>query len=292
MSEQSVVDDLKNLTESDVASTTEYVYDRSRISRPERSGSGGDWSEGMSGDDDDLSDRGGIPNRDRSGSNGYRLGGMSGDDYDLGDRSGIPDSERSGSGRDRSEGLSGDRRVILNQDGAGSVGDPSEELSGEDYNLRNRRRVSNFEKSDRKQISGSEDREDRSWTSDTKGFGSGESWKDMSLGEGSLDDAISGSGNNINEDFSGAKPYVVRKEKLSGKSGGKQTPVAKKSVVTDSSSLNKKAATKKVQVATEETATQRVQVNAGYENPEIPCLSTGCSGVLLKWVINFYGTEN
>lgn len=47
---------------------------------------------------------------------------------------------------------------------------------------------------------------------------------------------------------------------------------------------------KKVQVAKQETGTQRVQVNAGYENPEITCLAQGCSGVLLKWVLTFYGT--
>ena len=53
----------------------------------------------------------------------------------------------------------------------------------------------------------------------------------------------------------------------------------------------KKDSTKKVQVATEETGQQRVQVNAGYENPEIPCLQQGCSGVLLKWVVTFFGTD-
>ena len=49
---------------------------------------------------------------------------------------------------------------------------------------------------------------------------------------------------------------------------------------------------KKVQVQ-EETGTQRVQVNAGYENPRISCESgrNDCSGVLLKFSLTFYGTE-
>jgi len=49
---------------------------------------------------------------------------------------------------------------------------------------------------------------------------------------------------------------------------------------------------KKVQVQEEETGTQRVQVNAGYENPRIACESgyNSCSGVLLKWVLTLYGT--
>ncbi|XP_065649727.1 PC3-like endoprotease variant B isoform X2 [Hydra vulgaris] len=48
---------------------------------------------------------------------------------------------------------------------------------------------------------------------------------------------------------------------------------------------------KKVQVQ-EETGTQRVQVNAGYENPRISCESgrNDCSGVLLKFSLTFYGT--
>lgn len=49
---------------------------------------------------------------------------------------------------------------------------------------------------------------------------------------------------------------------------------------------------KKVQVTEEETGTQRVQVNAGYENPKISCVSgSSCSGVLLKFVLTFYGTN-
>lgn len=54
--------------------------------------------------------------------------------------------------------------------------------------------------------------------------------------------------------------------------------------------LKKNNLKKKVQVAKQETGTQRVQVNAGYENPDIPCLAQGCSGILLKWVLTFYGT--
>lgn len=50
---------------------------------------------------------------------------------------------------------------------------------------------------------------------------------------------------------------------------------------------------KKVQVTEEETGTQRVQVNAGYENPKITCVSgyNSCSGVLLKFVLTFHGTN-
>lgn len=49
---------------------------------------------------------------------------------------------------------------------------------------------------------------------------------------------------------------------------------------------------KKVQVQEEETGVQRVQVNAGYENPRIACESgyNSCSGVVLKWVLTLYGT--
>lgn len=49
---------------------------------------------------------------------------------------------------------------------------------------------------------------------------------------------------------------------------------------------------KKVQVQEEETGTERVQVNAGYENPRIACESgyNSCSGVVLKWVLTLYGT--
>ena len=49
---------------------------------------------------------------------------------------------------------------------------------------------------------------------------------------------------------------------------------------------------KKVQVQQEETGTQRVQVNAGYENPRISCESgyTTCSGVLINYKLTFYGT--
>lgn len=49
---------------------------------------------------------------------------------------------------------------------------------------------------------------------------------------------------------------------------------------------------KKVQVQEEETGVPRVQVNAGYENPKIQCEgSEMCSGVLLKWVLTFYGSS-
>lgn len=58
--------------------------------------------------------------------------------------------------------------------------------------------------------------------------------------------------------------------------------------------LNQKKSTKfkKVQVQEEETGTERVQVNAGYENPRIACESgyNSCSGVVLKWVLTLYGT--
>lgn len=49
---------------------------------------------------------------------------------------------------------------------------------------------------------------------------------------------------------------------------------------------------KKVQVQQEEeTGVPRVQVNAGYQSPKIQCEGSElCSGVLLKWVITFYGT--
>jgi len=48
---------------------------------------------------------------------------------------------------------------------------------------------------------------------------------------------------------------------------------------------------KKVQVQEEETGVPRVQVNAGYQSPKIQCEGSElCSGVLLKWVITFYGT--
>ncbi|XP_066924353.1 PC3-like endoprotease variant B isoform X2 [Clytia hemisphaerica] len=48
---------------------------------------------------------------------------------------------------------------------------------------------------------------------------------------------------------------------------------------------------KKVQVQEEETGVPRVQVSAGYQNPKIQCVGDElCSGVLLKWVITFYGS--
>lgn len=49
---------------------------------------------------------------------------------------------------------------------------------------------------------------------------------------------------------------------------------------------------RKVQVETAEKATQRVQVNAGYENPEIICLGNPtCSGVFLRYGLTLYGTQ-
>ncbi|CAB4038405.1 PC3-like endoprotease variant A, partial [Paramuricea clavata] len=48
---------------------------------------------------------------------------------------------------------------------------------------------------------------------------------------------------------------------------------------------------RKVQVATEEQPIQRVQVNAGYENPEIVCLGSTCSGVFLRYGLTLHGTR-
>ena len=48
---------------------------------------------------------------------------------------------------------------------------------------------------------------------------------------------------------------------------------------------------RKVQVE-EEKATQRVQVNAGYENPEIVCLGSTCSGVFLRYSLTVHGTRD
>lgn len=63
---------------------------------------------------------------------------------------------------------------------------------------------------------------------------------------------------------------------------------AKKTVVSRQQHSDKY---KKVQVQEEETGVPRVQVNAGYQNPKIQCEgSVLCSGVLLKWVVTFYGT--
>ena len=194
-----MIDDLYNLTESDVASTTEYVYDRSRIAHPEGSGSAemSASAEGYPGDN---------LNTDGSAS------GDSVDDIDD-----MEDEERNS---------------ISYPEESGSGGTSHEEVS--------------------------DDKED--------------------LNAGSSDDF----------EYAFLKKSVLKKTK-SNPARKKTPPVAKKSVVVDNDSNNIK---KKVQVAAEETATQRVQVNAGYENPEIPCLGSGCSGVLLKWVLTFYGTEN
>ena len=211
MSEQSVIDDLYNLTESDVASTTEYVYDRSQISHPQNSGSGD----------------------------------ISGSDQDFGE-----------------PGLD------LNPEGSASGGNPmgsaNEEIPDDDTDAGERDRISNPARS----------RE--------------ASWDDVPDDEEYLDEDISSDNEDLKDTFE-EKPSVPKKTKY--KAGKRKTkkPVAKKSVVVDNKSDTIK---KKVQVAAEETATQRVQVNAGYENPEIPCLGSGCSGVLLKWVLTFYGTEN
>lgn len=212
MSEQSVIDDLYNLTESDVASTTEYVYDRSRIAYPEGSGRGE-----MSGDDRDFEDPG----------------------LDL-----IP--EGSASGED----------PVRSADGEALM----EEIPDDDMDSEERDRILN--------PAGS----------------SGTSWDDLDNLEGD----ISGDIDDLKDSFQ-EKPYVIKKRKSNAGKRNTNKPVAKKSVVVDNNSNTIK---KKVQVAAEETATQRVQVNAGYENPEIPCLANGCSGVLLKWVLTFYGTEN
>lgn len=197
MSEQSVIDDLYNLTESDVASTTEYVYDRSRIAYPEVSGSGQ-----VSGSGE------GYP-RDRL----YVDGSASGDNNE-----------------DLDDGSQGEEQDTSYPEGSGSGGKSREEEPDVE------------------------------------------------------EDLVTDS----NNDFQRAFVKTLKKKKF--KSTNTETPsVGKKSVLVDNNSNNIK---KKVQVAAEETATQRVQVNAGYENPEIPCLASGCSGVLLKWVLTFYGTEN
>ena len=70
---------------------------------------------------------------------------------------------------------------------------------------------------------------------------------------------------------------------------------AKKSILSNpSNSYINNNGFKKVQVTEEETGTQRVQVNAGYENPRITCVTNynSCSGVLLKFVLTFYGTND
>ena len=59
-----------------------------------------------------------------------------------------------------------------------------------------------------------------------------------------------------------------------------------------SSQEDRKQNIRKVQVAMEEKATQRVQVNAGYENPEIVCLDSGCSGIVIRCELILYGTRN
>lgn len=214
MSEQSVIDDLYNLTESDVASTTEYVYDRSQISYPQNSGSGE-----ISGNNQDFEDSGLDLNPEGSAS-GVNPMGSSNEEVSLEE---IPDDEMDAEQRDS----------ISNPEGSKEA-----------------------------------------------------SWDDVPDDEEYLDEDMS----NDNEDLKNTFEESVPK-KMKYKAGKRKSkkPVSKKSVVVDNNSNTIK---KKVQVAAEETATQRVQVNAGYENPEIPCLGNGCSGVLLKWVLTFYGTQN
>ena len=216
MSEQSVIDDLYNLTESDVASTTEYVYDRSRISYPQNSGSGD-----ISGNDQDFEDPGLDLNPEGSASGGNPTGSAN----EEASSEEIPDDDIDTEERDRISDPTGSREV---------------------------------------------------------------SWDGVPDDAEYLDEDISSDNEDLKDTFE-EKPSVPKKTKY--KAGKRKTnkTVAKKSVVVDNNSNTIK---KKVQVAAEETATQRVQVNAGYENPEIPCLGNGCSGVLLKWVLTFYGTEN
>ena len=207
-----MIDDLYNLTESDVASTTEYVYDRSHISYPEGSGSGE-----MSGNDE-----------------GYLRDNLNAEGSTSGDLS----SEEDSGGDDDGDDMEAEERDNISYpEGSGSGGTFREEVPDNDEDL---------------------------------------------------DEAVANSGDDV-RDTRLEKPLSVLKKKKFKAASMKTPSVAKKSVVVDNNSNTIK---KKVQVAAEETATQRVQVNAGYENPEIPCLGSGCSGVLLKWVLTFYGTEN
>lgn len=165
--EENIVDDLFNLTESDSASFTEYVYDRSHISRPSNQD---------------------TPDTDRE------------DTKDGSGNTGSDETQDTGSGLYGSEYNNGDKGT-----GVFVLGKPQKQNRFIKKNMKN-----------------------------------------------------------------------TNKEELS----------TKKNVVSKKKLVN----SKKVQVAKQETATQRVQVNAGYDNPDIPCLSQGCSGVLLKWVLTFYGT--
>ena len=207
-----MIDDLYNLTESDVASTTEYVYDRIHISYLEGSGSGE-----MSGND-----------------KGYL-------------------------------------RDNLNAEGSTSGELPSEEHSYEDND------------------GGDIEAEERDSISYPEGWGSGGISREEDPDDDD-DDDVSNSGDDV-RDTPLEKPLSVLKKKKFKAACRKTPSVAKKSVVVENNSNTIK---EKVQVAAEETDTQRVQVNAGYENPEIlyMCLGSGCLGVLLKWVLTFYGTGN
>jgi len=216
MSEQSVIDDLYNLTESDVASTTEYVYDRSRISYPQNSGSGD-----ISGNNQDFEDSGVDLNPEGSASDVNPMG-SSNEEVSLEE---IPDDEMDAEERDRISNPAGSKEA---------------------------------------------------------------SWGDVPDDEEYLDEDMPNDNEDLKNTFE-EKPSVPKKMKYKAGKRKSKKPVSKKSVVVDNNSNTIK---KKVQVAAEETATQRVQVNAGYENPEIPCLGSGCSGVMLKWVLTFYGTPN
>lgn len=222
MSEQSVIDDLYNLTESDVASTTEYIYDRSHISHPQGSGSG-----------------------EISGS---------GEEYP---KNNIYDDGKYGL---RAE-VSADREIS----------------SSEDFD----------EDDDDNNIEA--DERDNILYPDPEGSESDRTFREEvpDIDDDYLDDGVVENYDDLDDDTLVKKP-AIKKAKFKG-ANQKKLPMAKKSVLEDNNSYPIK---KKVQVASEETATQRVQVNAGYENPEIPCLGSGCSGVLLKWVLTFYGTEN
>ena len=118
--------------------------------------------------------------------------------------------------------------------------------------------------------------EERDSISYPEGSGSGGISREEDPDDDDDDDDVANSGDDV-RDTPLEKPLSVLKKKK----------FKAASVVLENNTIKKK-----VQVAVEETATQRVQVNAGYENPEILCLGSGCSGVLLKWVLTFYGTEN
>lgn len=222
MSEQSVIDDLYNLTESDVASTTEYIYDRSHISHPQGSGSG-----------------------EISGS---------GEEYP---KDNIYDDGKYGSHTE----VSADREISSSEDFDEDDDDDNIEADERDNILYPDPEVSESDRTFREEV--------------------------PDIDDDYLDDGVVENYDDLDDNTLVKKP-ATKKAKFKG-ANQKKLHMAKKSVLEVNNSYPIK---KKVQVASEETATQRVQVNAGYENPEIPCLGSGCSGVLLKWVLTFYGTEN